>query len=372
MKITGVSFILCQYPLSTPVPLSCGVLTHRNFGLVRVETDTGIDGWGETSINFPTWAYHERRATIEDGLASLLIGENPLEIGRLWHKMVAATKGFSRMWSEGALMQAIGGIDIALWDIAGKEYGVTVSQLLGGRFREEAGVYATGFRMDNPAVGAEQTMAKGYKVLKVRVGFDDKKDEDNVRMVRRAVGDEIGLMVDANGAWSYPRARKMVRRLARYNLYWLEEPVLSDDLASYLDIRKEFPDVPLAWGENGFSVQEYQRMIEAKAVDFVMPDPSRSGGLTQCLRLCETASRHGVPFSPHHYGSDLGFAAALHLVASQPDFLIMLRDVSECPLRDEMITEPFKVHGGKVVIPSGIGLGVTINHKVVEKYQVKL
>jgi L-alanine-DL-glutamate epimerase-like enolase superfamily enzyme len=372
IKIERISFILCQYPLSVPIPLSCGALTHRNFGLIRIETNKGIDGWGETSINFPPWSYHERRATIEDGLGTLLVGENPLEIGRLWHKLVNATRSFTRMWSEGALLQAIGGIDIALWDIAGKEYGVPVCQLLGGRFRDEAVVYATGVRTDDLSAGLRDVATKGYRVVKIRVGFDDDRDEANVRLMREAIGHEIGLMVDANQAWTYPRARKMMRRLMPYSLYWMEEPVLSDDLDGYLHLRAEFPNMPLAWGENAFSISDYQSFLAAKAVDFVMPDPSRSGGLTQCVRLCEMASRFGIPFSPHHYGSDLGFAAVLQLLASQADFLIMLRDVSNCPLREEILAEPFEVRRGKVAIPLGPGLGVSINWKAVEKYQVKL
>ncbi|MEW6265742.1 MAG: mandelate racemase/muconate lactonizing enzyme family protein [Thermodesulfobacteriota bacterium] len=372
MKITKVSFILCQYPLTKPLPLSCGVLTHRNFGLVRIDTDAGLEGWGETSINFPPWIYQERRATLEDGLAGLLIGEDPLEPGRLWHKMTRAVRGFTRMWSEGALMQAIGGLDMALWDIVGREYGRPVSALLGGRFREEAEVYATGYSLDQIVSGSADYRAKGFRLVKVRVGFDDEADADNVHLAREALGPEIGLMVDANGAFSLPRARRMMRRLADCHLYWMEEPVLNDDLEGYLALRREFPDIPLAWGENGFSVDIYQQFTAARAVDIVMPDPSRSGGLTQCVRLCETASRYGLPFSPHHYGSDLGFAAALHLVASQPDFLVMLRDVSDCPLREEIITEPFEIKNGKVRVPDRPGLGVTPDLKTVERYRVKL
>ena len=155
------------------------------------------------------------------------------------------------------------------------------------------------------------------------------------------------------------------------DLYWLEEPVLSDDIESYLALKKEFPLLPFAWGENGFSVEVYQEFVDRGAVDVVMPDPSRCGGLTQTIRLCETAWRKGIPFSPHHYGSDLGFAGALHLVASQPNFTIMLRDVSDCPLRDEIIEEPFTVTGGTVAIPNKPGLGVELNQKMVERYLVK-
>ncbi len=371
MKITRVSFLCCQYPLAKPISLSCGVLSSRNFGLVKIETDSGIEGWGETSINFPPWTFKERKATIEDGLAALLINENPLEIGRLWNKMYSAVRSFTRMWAEGALLQAIGGLDMALWDIAGKEYGQPVSVLMGGRYRDQAEVYATGYSLEQLVSGAEDLHLKGYRVVKTRVGYDDQADVESVRRIREALGDDIGLMVDANGAYSYPRARRMARLLSEYDLYWLEEPVLSDDVEGYLALKKEFPLLPFAWGENGFSVEAYQEFVNQGAVDVVMPDPSRCGGLTQTIRLCETAWRKGIPFSPHHYGSDLGFAGALHLVASQPNFTIMLRDVSDCPLRDEIIEEPFTVNAGKVTIPNKPGLGVELNQKMVERYLVR-
>jgi L-alanine-DL-glutamate epimerase-like enolase superfamily enzyme len=161
----------------------------------------------------------------------------------------------------------------------------------------------------------------------------------------------------------------MLSRLADYRPFWMEEPLLSDDREGYLRLKAEFPQIPLAWGENAFSASEYQRFVDAFAVDFVMPDPGRSGGLTQCIRLCETADRKGIPFSPHHFGSDLGFAATLQLIAAKPLFAILLRDISHCPLREEIIETPFEIKDGSVAIPDKPGLGVSPNWKMIEKYQ---
>lgn len=370
MKITRVRFILCRSALVRPIPLSCGVLTHRNFGLVEIETDAGLTGWGETSVNFPPWCAAERRATIEDGLAGLLLGETPLEVGRLWQKMADATRAFTRIWAEGAILQAIGGIDQALWDIAGKEYGVPVWQLLGGRYRDTAQLYAVGFRSDDPAAGALEAVEAGYRVVKIRAGFDDERDLAQARAVRAAVGEAVGVMIDCNQSYDLPRARRMLARLAEIRPVWVEEPVLSDDLDGYLALRREIPDVPLAWGENGFALADHLAFCRARAVDYIMPDPCRTGGLTQCVPMIQAAARAGIPFSPHHYGSDLGFAAALHLVASQPNFALMLRDVAPLPLREEILEQPFAVAGGTVAIPAGPGLGVTPNRKVIEAHQV--
>lgn len=372
MKITTVRFTLCRSPLARPLPLACGVLTHRNFGLVEIETDAGVNGWGETSVNFPPWCAQERRATIEEGLAGLLLGETPLEVGRLWQKMIDATRSFTRIWAEGAILQAIGGIDQALWDIAGRDYGVPVWQLLGGRHRETADLYAVGFRSDDPAAGAREAVAAGYRTIKIRAGFDDDRDLVAARAVRAALGDDVAIMIDANQSWTWPRARRMIARLREIRPFWIEEPLLSDDLDGYCALRRDFPEIALAWGENGFLLEDHLAFCRARAVDFVMPDPCRAGGLTQCTAIVQAAGRAGIPFSPHHYGSDLGFAATLHLVASQPNFAVMLRDVAPLPLRDEILDPPLAISGGAVRIPAGPGLGVTVNRKVVEAHRVAL
>lgn len=372
MKIREVRFHLCQQALQRPIPLSCGVLTHRNFGLIEVETDAGLTGWGETSINFPPWSAWERKATIEQGFAPLLAGRDPLEIGRLWHEMRAATRSFGRMWAEGALMQAVSGIDLALWDIAGKEYGVPVWKLLGGNYRSEVALYATGMRTDDIVAGVLEAVAAGYQTVKVRVGFDDERDVANAQRVREAIGPDVGLMIDANQAYDLPRARRMLRRLLAVQPYWVEEPVLTDDVPAWRALRREFHDLPLAWGENAFSLQAYEAMGRPMLVDYVMPDPCRSGGLSQAVRMAQMADEQGIPISPHHYGSDVGFAACLHLVASQPNFSLMLRDVADVALRDHLVTEPFAVSHGRVAVPQTAGMGFEINRALLEKTRVSL
>ncbi|WP_306120720.1 MULTISPECIES: mandelate racemase/muconate lactonizing enzyme family protein [unclassified Roseitalea] len=372
MQITAIRFILCQHELATPIPLSVGVLTHRNFGLVEVETDAGLTGIGETSVNFPPWCIHERRATIEEGLGPMLIGQNPLEIGRLWNRMVDGTRGFTRMWGLGAIRQAISGIDIALWDIAGQHYGVPVHTLLGGSHRNQAECYAVGFSAAEPDKGATEIIAQGYRAVKIRIGFDDDVDVAKARATRAAIGPEVRLMIDANQAFKPPRALAMAKRLADLDLAWLEEPVINDDAAGYAALRQAVPSMRLAWGENACEPEEVDAFLEAGLVDVVMPDPCRCGGLTGAVEMCRIAHRYGVPFSPHHYGSDVGFAACLHLVASQPNFDIMLRDVAPVPLRDAIINEPIAIAGGKAAIADRPGLGVTLNRALVEKTCVAL
>jgi D-galactarolactone cycloisomerase len=372
LKITRVRFVLCGYELPTPIPLSCGALTHRNFGLVLVETDAGITGIGETSVNFPPWCVHERRATIEDGLQSLLVGENPLDVARINKRMVDATRSFTRMWAEGAIAQAISGIDIALWDIAGKNYGVPVWQLLGGKYRDDILCYAVGFNAADPGKGALEMRDRGYTHGKMRIGFDDAVDIAKARGMRDAVGDDFAVMIDANQAFDLPRARRVMRELTDLGLYWLEEPLLNDDFDGYAALRAEFPEIPLAWGENAFALADYRVMLDNNLVDAVMPDPCRSGGLTTAVRMAETAASHGIAMSPHHYGSDVGFVAALHLAASQPNFSIMLRDEAPVPLRGDILAEQLVVTNGSVAVPSKPGLGIELDMATVEASTIRL
>lgn len=372
MKIKSIKFVLCQEELAKPIPLSCGVLSHRNFGLVRVETAGGIVGWGETSVNFPPWTYRERKATIEEGLAPLLIGEDATDVRKLRLQMQAATLSYTRMWAEGAITQAISGIEMALWDALGQETGTSLCKLLGGAFHREFDAYATGFRADDPAAGAREMVTKGYKTVKMRIGFDDDIDVAKAFALRTEVGDGINVMIDANQAFTYPRAKKMMAALQPLNLYWLEEPVLNDNFDAMAKLRRDFPDFPVAWGENAFSLGQYDRVIDESLVNYVMPDPCRCGGIGPAMDMAEIARQGGIPVSAHHYGSDVGFAAMLHFMATCPLVDHVLRDEAPVGLRDDLVVEDLSPDHGRVTLPDGPGLGITVNMAAVEKSEIRL
>lgn len=365
MRISNVSYVLCRSELAKPIPLSCGSLTHRNFGLIRIDTDDGLVGWGETSINFPPWTYRERAATIEEGLAPLIVGENALDTLRLRDKMVAATRSFTRMWAKGAISQAISGVEMALWDLLGKALDQPVATLLGGINRAEFDCYATGLRADDPVAGAREALDAGYRSIKIRVGFNDEKDVAMAHAVRNEVGDDADLLIDANQAFDLPRARRMISELRTLSPYWIEEPVLSDDFDAQAKLRTEFPDVPLAWGENSYDAHEFRHVAENELAQFIMPDPCRTGGMAAALEAARCAHANGIPVSAHHYGSDVGFAAMLHLMAAAPKTDLVLRDVAAAPLREDIVVEDLRPVSGKVTLPEGPGLGVTPNVDVI-------
>ncbi len=369
MKITDVRFRALRYPLAEPLRLAWGPMTHRQFGLIEIETDAGLTGLGETSVNFPHWSLCERRATVEDGLRPLLLGEDPLRIEAVWDKLYRSLVRLGLLWGKGAILSAIGGIDIALWDIAGQAYGVPIYALLGGKLIDQIPLYAVGFSAQAPIAAAQEWVAKGYRAIKLRIGFDPEQDVQMVQDVRRALGPGVDLLVDANMAWDHPTARRMVKALEPYQLYWIEEPLRCDDVQGLAELAAQ-TDTPIAAGENAFDRDDVKALLTARAIRFLMPDPTRCGGLTECKKLCALAQAWGVPYSPHHYGSDVGFAAALHLLASTPGGGYMLRDVSPTPLRQEVLAERLGIENGLAFVPEGKGLGVRLNREMIERYAV--
>lgn len=370
MRITSIDYVLCRSALAKPIPLSCGSLTHRNFGLIRIETASGTVGWGETSINFPPWTYRERAATITEGLAPLLIGESAQDVLRLRDKMVDATRAFTRMWSEGALSQAISGIEMALWDALGKSVNLPVATLLGGIVQGAFTCYATGIRSDDPGAGALEAVAAGYGAVKMRVGFGDAKDIAAAHAVRDAIGPDVALLIDANQAFDLPHARRMIAALAEVNPYWIEEPVLSDDFAAQERLRDEFPHIPIAWGENAFRLSHFREVAERGLADIIMPDPCRCGGMGAAMDAARAVGGHGLPISAHHYGSDLGFAAMLHFMAACKKTDLVLRDIAPVALRDNLVTENLVPVNGQVRLPFGPGFGVTPDLDVIAANRV--
>lgn len=371
MKISDLHFIALRQPLQQPLRLAWGAMHHRHFGLVIVETDAGISGVGETSVNFPGWAIVERKATIEDGLRPLLIGEDPLDVEGIWRKMHRAFARLGVLWGRGAVMSAIGGVDIALWDIVGKASGQPVYALLGGTQPMRVPLYATGLDPANLADSARSLVDRGYRAVKVRIGFDEARDIANVEAVRRAVGDNVDVLADANMAYDLDGAIRMAMALQPYCLYWLEEPLVANDLAGYRAL-KDHTSIPLAAGENQFDVADATALLETGAIRYLMPDPTRAGGLSEARRICALAQAQGLPYSPHHYGSDVGFAATLHLIAAVPGATYMLRDVAPAPLRESLLRTPIVIEDGYAMTPDGPGLGIELNWDVIRVHEVHL
>ncbi|NPV71040.1 MAG: mandelate racemase/muconate lactonizing enzyme family protein [Firmicutes bacterium] len=370
MKITGVKFYGLKYKLAQPLSFSLGTITHRNFALVKVETDEGIDGWGETFVNFPFWALEERRITVEKAVSPLLIGRDPLDPPATTKYLESMLYRLALQWgAKGPIYQAIAAVDIAMWDIKGKATGEPIYRLLGAEKPSPIPLYATGLDSSRIVDHALDCLAEGYLAVKVRVGFDERQDMDMVRTVCSAVrGAGRGkVYVDANQAWTREQALRLAPVVDHSGASWLEEPVPCDDIEGMAQIASSVR-VPVAAGENYFTVDEFHRAVAAGALRVAMPDITRAGGFTGMREIAGTVRSQSIPCSPHHFGTDLGLAASLHLMTAVPAGLEMLRDVSNCSLKWEVIGEPLPVRNGQACAPDGPGLGVHVDEQAVARH----
>jgi L-rhamnonate dehydratase len=285
--------------LSLPADSMAGFRFH-GWVIVEVFTDAGHVGIGNAAL-----APRLTKETIDLYLKPLVTGADPWDIEFLWQHMYRRTMAFGR---KGIGMTAISAIDIALWDILGKATGQPVFRLLGGRTKPRIPVYASrlyGQPLRDLAAEATKYKSQGYKAMKLRFGWGPmdgaagmQSNLELVRTVRETVGPEIDIMADAYMGWTLEYARRMIPLLEPFNLRWLEEAVIPDDLHGYAEL-KRMNRVPIAGGEHGFTVYEFRDLLEAKAVDYIQFDTNRVGGITQARKIAALAESYSVPVVPH-------------------------------------------------------------------------
>ena len=343
--------------------------------LVLVHTDQGIVGIGEADTSpyvARTIVEMPSSHSIARGLAELLIGENPLEIDRLWQLMFAGSDHYGR-W--GAALHTISAIDIALWDIAGKVFERPVCELLGGARVPELPVYASQVMpetTDEVRAIARHVVDGGYDALKLGwgpLGRDLDHDEELVRSAREVLGPARSLMLDGGRAYTVKRARELLRRLEDVDLYWLEEPLEPDDYDGYRRL-SDAASVRIAAGEADSCVGPFRRLVEHGHVDVLQPDIARCGGFTVAREIAQLARRRSVEVVPHCFSTGVLVAASLHFAATLDRPTYSEYSVADSPLVNGLLSQPFHLVDGKLAVPTGPGLGVDLNEEVVEKMRV--
>ncbi|MDH5286920.1 MAG: mandelate racemase/muconate lactonizing enzyme family protein [Betaproteobacteria bacterium] len=381
MKIADIRAWALSSDLAEPFAFSQGWVRRRAATIVEVVTDEGLSGWGEAlcqGLQPPEIA----AATVRSALRPMLIGADASRPEVLWHRMYNQSRDYGL---KGAVIGAIGAVDIALWDLLGKSLGRPVHALLGGAFRERVQAYATGFyRVRGRGEGrrlaeeAQRHLAAGFRAMKVKLGFGVDDDLAVMREVRAALaGEPVTLMIDTNHAYGVADAIRLGRALEDCALRWYEEPVAQEDLAGYREVRNAV-GCPIAGGENEFTLFGFRELIGARAVDVVQPDIAAAGGFTACRHIAALAHAHGVAVNPHVWGSAIGQAASLHLIAALPvahpslfaDEPILEYDQSSHPFRRELVARPLAHESGWVAIPNEPGLGIEVNREVLAKYAV--
>ena len=279
---------------------SMGTFTFHEWLVVEVFTDDGLAGIGNAAL-----APQVTKQTIDLYLKPLLINQNPWDIEFLWQHMYRKTMAFGR---KGIGMAAISAVDIALWDLLGKSAKQPVYRLLGGRTKARIPVYASRlYASELSELAAEATRYKeeGYKAMKLRFGWGPvdgaagmQRNLDVVRTVREAVGSDIDVMADAYMGWTLDYAKRMLPLLEPFQLRWLEEPVIPDDIQGYAEL-KSYGRIPIAGGEHEFTLYGFRDLLQARAVDYIQFDTNRVGGITQARKIAALAEAYSVPVIPH-------------------------------------------------------------------------
>ncbi|HIN55030.1 MAG TPA: mandelate racemase/muconate lactonizing enzyme family protein [Planctomycetes bacterium] len=370
MKITGVEPIHLRVPNVEAIP--DGTLDVL---IVRIHTDEGITGVGEvTSQSYVCKACFEapRSAARRHGLTSILLGEDPTDPVALWEKMYYETNRYGR---RGAAIHAISGADIALWDIKGQAEGKPVSELLGGRLRDDVRAYASVLFADTPEQTAE--MAKQYVEMGLTavkfgwgpIGDDAAVDVAHVQAAREAIGAERDLMVDAGHAWDWETALGRTELFQPFNLTWLEEPVGQDDRHGYRELCKR-SQIPIAGGEGDVTHFDFKELIDC-GIHVVQPDIAFCGGITVCKRVSDMTTAHGRKAVPHCFSTGINLAASLHWISTVADGDLVEYCLRPSPLMRKLVANLPQVISGRVPVPTEPGLGIELDEDVIEEFRVR-
>jgi L-alanine-DL-glutamate epimerase-like enolase superfamily enzyme len=367
MEITDVRTVTVEVPLDRALGVSRDrALDVRGAAFVVVETDAGITGIGEGVGPEP---YIVERI-VEEKYAPRLIGEDPLDIERHWASMLTDDIYKDQ---KGQGVSAASGVDIALWDIAGKHRGEPVYRLLGGDAGGEGDLkaYASDLFWDDPAAMAERAaeyVDRGFTAVKTHLGRGVDADEKRVAALREAVGD-AELMVDMNCGYDRADALRAGRMLEEYDIYWYEEPLSPYDVEGLAELRRKL-DVPIATGENEYTKWGFQDLLSAGGVDYLMPDAMRCGGITEARKVSALAEAFGAVFTPHCFTTGVGLAATIHSLAASPAGEWLEFDTTDFALFEELFVSDLTVEDGRVALPDDPGLGVELDESVIGEYRV--
>ncbi len=366
MKITDIATRRLRASLGAEgrVESRTGVRSHRHACLVEVHTDDGITGIGSCSGNGLLL-----EAVVAHVLRPLLVGMDPLAIEEIWDTAYFRA-GVRAFGSRGVGVVALSGVDIALWDIAGKVKGVPVYELLGGKRRDRVEVYATALYPEETRAAvekAEKLAERGFHGIKIKVGFDLAQDVEIVGAVRSALGPDFRLMTDANMGYGLEVALAAAKEFEKLGIGWLEEPFFVEDVAGHARLKAR-SGVPVAVGENLHTRFAFESFMARDAVDILQPDVARAGGISEVRNIAADAAERGLPISLHTYGDGVALAASLHLAAALENSAVMEFDYNENPLRSGLLQEPLEPVNGFMRPPGGPGLGVTLDSEAIERY----
>ena len=360
MKVTAIKTFICN-------------AFRTNFVFVKVETDSGLHGWGEATLEYKELTV---QAAIHD-LESYLIGKDPHNIEAFRHDCYR-----DAYWRGGpVLMSALAGVEMALWDIKGKALGVPCYQLLGGKVRDSVPIYVNGWfspakTPDEFAEKAKEVAAKKFlgckwdpfgKAWQQISKHDLNSAMECIAKVAEVVGEDVQLLIEGHGRIDIPTAVKIGRRLEEFDIFWFEEPIPPDDKEGMKQV-KDRVRVSIAAGERLYNRYEYRQFFELGCSDYIQPDISHAGGLFEMRMLGAEAEARHIGFCPHNPSGPVANAATLQLAACVPNFVMLEMMMTDVPYRAEICDEDLTIKGGRMVIPDRPGIGIDLNEKELLKH----
>jgi D-galactarolactone cycloisomerase len=384
VKVTALDTYFLSAPLPQVVRTSTHAISRVSEVVVTLTTDAGHVGIGEAHGPFLFQQGPDGLRSVSDILKSitpLVVGQDPFEVERIWQDLFALTytsvRGIPTLArQQRPLVTAMSAIDIALWDLQGQAIGRPVWALLGGALRRRVPAYVTGFyyrdgeRPEDLVREAAMYVEQGYRTLKVKVGgLTPEADAERVGVIRKAVGKDVALMLDANQGWNLPTAVRAARLCAPHDIFWLEDPMPWYDERHTLSRLKAETDIPIAAGETEYTPFGLRTMLAEGLVDYLIIDSTWAGGLTTWRKAAVMAELYQVPLAAHHDPQ-----IHVHAVAASPTGFILesFADPTRDPLWFELFRERPAIVDGFMAVPEAPGLGLQLREDTLEKYGVKV
>ena len=387
MKITKITSHVLGYDLPETLGYSQQYYKKRTSHIVEVETDEGVTGWGECFG--PGNIAFANKGIVEKLIQPIVLGMQALDRDVIWHKVYNLMRDHGQ---KGMPLQALSGVDIALWDIAGKAANLPLYKMIGGAHRDKVEVYGYGMMLRPENINSLISRFKeesaeikemGFKALKMKVGVGPKDDIKLIEAVRRGIGDNFRFMVDANHGYTTHDALYVGRAMEEFSPYWFEEPVAPEDLDGYRELRA-FLKVNISGGEAEFNRWGWRKLLESRGLDIAQPEVCALGGISEYLRVLALCHSHFTPVVNHVWGSAIAVAVNLHLLAAMPPLPgglfpwepMLEFDTTHNHFIDDLLTvsldikNQVKSNNGTVSLPNGPGLGVTPQRDFLDKFRI--
>lgn len=387
MKITQVISHVLSYDLSQELGYSQQFYARRTAHLVEIRTDEGLTGWGECFG--PGNVAIANKVIVEKVIQPMILGMDPVDREVIWHKVYNLLRDHGQ---KGMPIQALSGVDIALWDLTGKIADMPLHKLVGGKHRDEIEVYGYGMMLtrEDPACHmarfkdeAAAIREAGFAAAKMKIGLGARTDVKLAEAVRRGVGDDYRFMADANHCYTCDDASYVGQALDELDAFWFEEPVAPEDRDGYRMLRSKLK-TRISGGEAEFTRWGWRDLLDGQCVDIAQPEVCALGGISEYLKVLAMAHSRFVPVINHVWGSAIAVATNMQLLAAMPPLPGGLHprepmlefDTTDNRFRDEMLIEPLDIQGqvrsnnGKARIPDGPGIGVEPDRDFIARYTI--